>query len=158
VIEKIAPCVLPELDNVRTVIINDPNYWPITFERGRNWDQLTNILKANGCIDIVQKAGCLSHLDDPNRLKSLLAQTLTTEKYSTWKIDPLNLMSFYNNRMMINFTKMVMGSKRDENISPIRDIILLQIYDCLSRDKTHAFGIYISYDNVRKLFYYCFML
>lgn len=48
-----------------------------------------------GCIDIKQKAGCLSHLDDPDRLKSLLAQTLTTEQYTCWKIDVRIVFIFF---------------------------------------------------------------
>lgn len=48
---------------------------------------IRRVLAKCGCIDIKQKAGCLSHLDDTDGLKSLLAQTLTTEKYSCWKIE-----------------------------------------------------------------------
>lgn len=36
----LAPCMLPELNSLKAVIINDPNYWPLRFERGKNWDQL----------------------------------------------------------------------------------------------------------------------
>ncbi|CAG9788243.1 unnamed protein product [Diatraea saccharalis] len=35
-----APCIIPELDTLREVKINDVRYWPITFQRDRNWDQL----------------------------------------------------------------------------------------------------------------------
>lgn len=152
-VETMAPCILPELDTLKAVHINDVNYWPVVFERGRNWETLIEILKSNECIDIVQKAGCLSHLDDPNRLKSLLAQTLTTEKFSSWKIEPANLMSFYNNDLMRNLTEMMMP-KNDSRDSKgnLQDAILLQIYDCLTRDKTHALGIYISVDNVSCFF------
>ncbi|KAG5683225.1 hypothetical protein PVAND_012519 [Polypedilum vanderplanki] len=145
-VETMAPCMLPELDSLKAVYINDPNYWPVVFERGRNWDQLTEILNGNGCIDIVQKAGCLSHLDDPNRLKSMLALTLTMEEYSNWKVEASNLTSFYNDQMMKSLTEMIMTQEKEK--SPLREMILLQIYDCLMRDKTHALGIYISIDNI----------
>lgn len=152
-----APCMLPELDILKAVYIDDPNYWPVTFERGRNWDQLMKILKANGCIDIVQRAGCLSHLDDPNRLKSLLAQTLTTEKYSSWKVEPKSLLSFSNDRLMMSLTKMMLMSPmlrhaaehKDGSAEDLRELIMLQAYDCLTRDKMHALGIYMALDNVR---------
>lgn len=148
-----APCMLPELDTLKAVYIDDPNYWPVTFERGRNWDQLIAILGANGCIEIVQRAGCLSHLDDPNLLKSLLAQTLTTEKFSSWKVEPKNLLSFSNDRLMMNLTKTMLMVSRfrevvDESRDKLREMILLQAYDCLTRDKIHALGIYMALDNV----------
>lgn len=150
-----APCILPELDTLKAVYINDPNYWPVTFERGRNWDQLVMMLQANECINIVQRAGCLSHLDDPNRLKSLLAQTLTTEKYSSWKVEPENLLSFSNDRLMVSLTKMMLMAPQfhladecDKAPDDLREMILLQAYDCLTRDKIHALGIYMALDNV----------
>lgn len=155
----IAPCMLPEIDTLKAVYINDPNYWPVTFERGRNWDQLIMMLQANECINIVQRAGCLSHLDDPNRLKSLLAQTLTTEKYSSWKVEPNNLLSFSNDRLIVNLTKMMLMVSRfqqvdelnlgDGTADDLREMVLLQAYDCLTRDKIHALGIYMALDNVR---------
>lgn len=157
-----APSMLPELDTLKSVYINDPNYWPVTFERGRNWDQLIMMLQANECINIVQRAGCLSHLDDPNRLKSLLAQTLTTEKYSSWKVEPKNLLSFSNDRLMMSLTKMMLMvpqfnpadelNQPDATADDLREMILLQAYDCLTRDKIHALGIYMALDNVRRVF------
>lgn len=153
-----APSMLPELDTLKAVCINDPNYWPVTFERGRNWDQLTKILKSNGCIDIVQRAGCLSHLDDPNRLKSLLTQTLTTEKFSSWKVEPKNLLSFSNDLQMVNLTKMMLMNPQFSSVDDLhgsavtaddlKELILLQAYDCLTRDRIHALGIFMALDNV----------
>ena len=155
-----APCMMPELETLKAVYINDPNYWPVTFERGRNWDQLTMMLQANGSIDIVQRAGCLSHLDDPNRLKSLLAQTLTTEKYSSWKVESKNLLSFSNDRQMVSLTKMMLMTpkfnladeltKIDHSADDLREMVLLQAYDCLTRDKIHALGIFMALDNVSR--------
>jgi anaphase-promoting complex subunit 1 len=162
-IETMAPCMLPELDTLKSVVINDPNYWSVTFERGRNWDQLITILKANGCVDIMQKAGCLSHLDDPNRLKSLLAQSITTDRHSCWKVEPTNLVSFYNNNLMKNLTKFMLVQPEFDladgvdvshlNKDRIRKWTLLQVYDCLTRDKTHALGIYICIDNVSEFYF-----
>lgn len=154
-----APTMLPELDTLKTVYINDPNYWPVTFERGRNWNQLIEILHGNGCIDVVQRSGCLSHLDDPNRLKSLMTQTLTTEKYSTWKVESKSLLSFTNDRLIFNLTKIMLvnsielpkveqaAGKSEE----FHELILSQVYDCLVRDKIHALGIFIELDNVGDL-------
>lgn len=35
-----APCMLPELNSLQKVIVDDPNYWPVSFEKDRNWSQL----------------------------------------------------------------------------------------------------------------------
>lgn len=153
-----APCMLPELDTLKIVVVNDPNYWPVTFERGRNWDQLTNLLNANGCFDIKQRAGCLSQVDGPNQLKSLLAQTLTADKYTSWKVEPHNLLSFSNDKLVVELTKNLMTvphfhsveglGKPSQNEDDTRNAILLQTYDCLTRDKIHALPIYMALMNV----------
>lgn len=36
----IAPCLLPDLDSLQKVIVDDPNYWPVSFDKNRNWEQL----------------------------------------------------------------------------------------------------------------------
>ena len=35
-----APCLLPELKSIQKIVVDDTNYWPVSFEKGRNWDQL----------------------------------------------------------------------------------------------------------------------
>lgn len=35
-----APCMLPDLQSIHKVCIDDSNYWRIIFEKGHNWDQL----------------------------------------------------------------------------------------------------------------------
>lgn len=113
-----------------------------------------------GCIDIKQKAGCLSHLDDPDRLKSLLAQTLTTEQYSCWMIEPKTLQSFSNDRRSLNFTRIFLSlrnavesssvpkiqqpSKFSRDEPEIEQMITLQFYNCLTQDRIHALPIYMS--------------
>lgn len=114
------------------------------------------VLAKCGCIDIKQKAGCMSHLDDPDRLKSLLAETLTTEQYSCWKIEPKSLVSFSNDPKVQNFTNTFLRKQSsDENISAsteeleIQQIITLQFYNCLTKDRMHALPIYMNLLMVR---------
>lgn len=163
-----APCMLPELDNVKKIIVDDPNYWKIVFEKGHNWEQLTHVLARSGCIDIKQRAGCLSHLDDPDRLKGLFAQTLTTEQFSCWKLD-VNLSSccfltfiliLYLNELQAKaldvflvdstvkgFAKKFL-SDCNENMSKCElqriQSLTIQFYNCLKRDKMHALPIYMD--------------
>lgn len=35
-----APCLLPDLKTLSRVSVQDERYWPVVFERGRNWDKL----------------------------------------------------------------------------------------------------------------------
>lgn len=39
-VSKMAPCMLPELNQLKSIRFDDQNYWQITFEKGKNWDQL----------------------------------------------------------------------------------------------------------------------
>lgn len=34
------PCLIPDLNNLIKLSIEDDRYWSVMFERGRNWDQL----------------------------------------------------------------------------------------------------------------------
>lgn len=34
------PRMLPELSTLKSVCVSDPSYWPVSFEREKNWDQL----------------------------------------------------------------------------------------------------------------------
>ena len=36
-----APCFIPQLDSLQKVIVHDPRYWKITFDKSTNWHALT---------------------------------------------------------------------------------------------------------------------
>lgn len=40
-IEMKAPCLLPDLNTIYEVKVHDPRYWPVTFQKGKNFDKLT---------------------------------------------------------------------------------------------------------------------
>ncbi|XP_050344648.1 anaphase-promoting complex subunit 1 [Nymphalis io] len=103
--EMKAPCIIPELNTLREVKINDPRYWPITFHRDQNWDQLKTFLEYTWCVDIKQRAGCLSYLDDPDGFLTILAQTLTLDKSNIWSVTPENIELFTNDEKVKNFVK-----------------------------------------------------
>lgn len=150
-----APCLLPELDTLDRVFVDDDNYWPIYFEKKINWKQLLNILNMNGCIDIKKRAGCLSHLDDPHRLKSMFGQTLTTEQFNSWKIDLKSLLSFSNDEVILCLIRKYLKSNADRGVivegagdmteeNNLIQSLILQVNNCLTRDKMHALPIYVS--------------
>lgn len=109
-------------------------------------------MNANGCIDIKQRAGRLSHLDDPNRIKSIFAETLTTEDITSWKLEPKNLLSFSNDKFITNFTNKMLVIPKFHQVEglnelssteeDIRQLLLMQAYDSLTRDKMHAMPMY----------------
>ncbi|KAM3961524.1 LOW QUALITY PROTEIN: anaphase-promoting complex subunit 1-like [Aphomia sociella] len=112
--EMKAPCIIPELDKLKEVKINDPRYWPMTFQRDRNWDLLKTFLEYTWCIDIKQRAGCLSYLDDPQGFLTILAQTLTLDKSNIWSAKPDNIDLFSNDEQIQNFVKNYLSN--DANI------------------------------------------
>lgn len=60
-----APCLVPQLDRLSKIEFDDDRYWKITFDKDRNFDQLKRILNANCVLFVKQRAGCLSHMEDP---------------------------------------------------------------------------------------------
>ncbi|XP_013191577.1 anaphase-promoting complex subunit 1 [Amyelois transitella] len=122
--EMKAPCIIPELETLKEVKINDPRYWPITFQRGRNWDLLKVFLEYTWCIDIKQRAGCLSYLDDPHGFLTILAQTLTLDKSNIWSSTPENIDLFTNDEQIQNFVKNYL-KKDKENESICGDCLLV---------------------------------
>nr|XP_037873049.1 anaphase-promoting complex subunit 1 isoform X2 [Bombyx mori] len=100
-----APCILPELDKLKEVKIDDPRYWPITFQRDRNWDQLKLFLEYTWCVEVKQRAGCLPHRHDPHGFLTMLAQSLTLDKANTWSIITQNIELFTNDDKIRSFAK-----------------------------------------------------
>lgn len=123
--EMKAPCIIPELNTLKEVKINDPRYWPITFQRDRNWDQLQLFLEYSWCIDIKQRAGCLSYLDDPQGFLTILAQTLTLDKANIWSTSADNIELFTNDDKIRNFVKQYL----------IKDVGANVCADCLIETK-----------------------
>ncbi|CAH2041751.1 unnamed protein product, partial [Iphiclides podalirius] len=108
--EMKAPCIIPELNTLKEVRINDPRYWPIVFQRDQNWDLLETVLKYTWCVDIKQRAGCLSYVSDPLGFLTILAQTLTLDKTNIWLATPENIELFTNDEKVRGFVKRYLGS------------------------------------------------
>ncbi|XP_011495610.1 PREDICTED: anaphase-promoting complex subunit 1 [Ceratosolen solmsi marchali] len=99
----IAPCLLPQLDRLSKIELDDDRYWKITFDKERNFDQLKTILNANCVLNVKQRAGCLSHMEDPQGFRTLLAQTLTTEDVIIWTASLKQITSFTTDTTILNF-------------------------------------------------------
>ncbi|XP_030380933.1 anaphase-promoting complex subunit 1 [Scaptodrosophila lebanonensis] len=153
----IAPCILPELRTLEQVIVDDENYWPVCFERTRNWHQLEKALEHCAPIDIKKRTGCLSHLEDPDRLKSMLAQTLTMEQSICWQIDANDLSQFVNERLVKPFLSRFLDTKGTDltytELSKRHQLTLL-FYNAVVKDRMHLLVVYLTlYDHVTKEMY-----
>ncbi|KAL1461424.1 hypothetical protein WDU94_013324 [Cyamophila willieti] len=140
-----APCLLPELDLLEEIRINDKRYWPITFQRNRNWRQLQHLLLGQKCIDIKQRTGCLSYLEDPHGYKTMLAHTLTINKTIAWSVLEESIFSFSSDPAIIKFTEsffnvMNVGSKNEYESK----LLIKVIYESLIRDKLTIVPIWLS--------------
>ncbi|XP_034650000.1 anaphase-promoting complex subunit 1 [Drosophila subobscura] len=150
----IAPCILPELSTLQKVIVDDENYWPVCFERSRNWHQLEKALEMSAPIDIKKRTGCLSHLEDPDRLKSMLAQTLTLEQSICWQIDTSDLKRFEAEVMIKPFLSRCLDTKgtqlSHEELVKRHQLILL-FYNAVVKDRMHLLPVYLTlFDHVTK--------
>ncbi|XP_045484614.1 anaphase-promoting complex subunit 1 [Pieris rapae] len=100
-----APCIIPELNQLKVVKIDDTRYWPILFERDRNWDQLKTFLEYTWCIDIKQRAGCLPYSKDPEGFTTMLGHTLTLDQTNIWSAKPDNIDLFSNDEQVRGFIR-----------------------------------------------------
>ncbi|XP_033168826.1 anaphase-promoting complex subunit 1 [Drosophila mauritiana] len=150
----IAPCILPVLSSLQQVVVDDENYWPVCFERSRNWHQLERALAMSAPIDIKKRTGCLSHLEDPDRLKSMLAQTLTMEQSICWQIDMNDLQQFASERMVKQFLSRCLDTKGTDLSPPElmkRHQVMLLFYNAVVKDRMHFLPVYLTlYDHVTK--------
>ena len=105
----------------------------------------------SACIDIKKRSGCLSHLEDPDRLKSLLSQTLTSEQYLCWDVDSKVLERFSNEPYVVAFTDRFLHEDslnvgQSEQVN--RQLLTLLFYNSVIKDKMHVLSIYLSIYNV----------
>ncbi|KAH8304880.1 hypothetical protein KR018_006035 [Drosophila ironensis] len=150
----IAPCILPVLRSIQKVVVDDENYWPVCFERNRNWHQLEKALEMSAPIDIKKRTGCLSHLEDPDRLKSMLAQTLTMEQSICWQIDMIDLQQFSSEQSVKPYLSRFMETKgTDLSYQELvkRHQMILLFYNAVVKDRMHLLPVYLTlYDHVTK--------
>ncbi|CAH0388207.1 unnamed protein product [Bemisia tabaci] len=132
-----APCILPELKLIKEVRVDDSRYWKITFKRGKNWHHLENILKKSSCLDIKQRAGCLSYAEDPHGFRSLLAFSLTTDKAISWSVAAESIFGFSSEPSIIKmaqcFLEQIECSSRKE--LQLTQLLTKVVYECIIHDK-----------------------
>ncbi|XP_076758476.1 anaphase promoting complex subunit 1 [Xylocopa sonorina] len=130
-----APCLLPQLCNIKKIELKDDRYWEIIFEKGHNWQQLENMLKKCKTLAVKQKAGYLSYVEDPHGFRSLIAQTLTTENVIAWAARPECVTSFTNDKTILNIVKyFLQWSKKNKSTNDTN--LKVQSYGSLAKNSS----------------------
>ncbi|XP_025163872.1 anaphase-promoting complex subunit 1 isoform X2 [Harpegnathos saltator] len=158
-----APCLLPQLRSLKKVELKDSRYWKIIFEKHHNWQKLENMLERRDFLNIKQRAGCLSYLEDPHGFRTLMAQTLTTENAIAWAARPEYVTAFTNDKTVLNiityFLQWLKKEIRPENIkhSSQNDIqckmqeferyflhiFAIILYECITKDKVSLIPLWL---------------
>lgn len=86
----------------------------LSYELKNDYLNFRTFLDYTWCIDIKQRAGCLSYLDDPQGFLTILAQTLTLDKANIWSATPDNIELFTNDDKVRNFVKHYLS--KDTNV------------------------------------------
>ncbi|XP_075233032.1 anaphase promoting complex subunit 1 isoform X2 [Lycorma delicatula] len=145
-----APCILPELHLLKEVRVEDKRYWNIVFKRNQNWSQLENILNGSGCLGVKQRAGCLSYLEDPHGFRSLLAQTLTSDKAVSWSVPAESIFAFSSEPCTVNFAHFFLEqneksiSSASTNELQILQFLTKLVFECVTHDKLSMLSIWLK--------------
>nr|CAD7262920.1 unnamed protein product [Timema shepardi] len=143
-----APCLLPELNKLKQVTVEDDRYWTIDFHRDRNWNQLENLLHNAGYLDVKQRIGCLSYMEDPQGFRSLLAQTLTRDTAVSWSIPAESISSFSSDPALVNFTQYFLKGSGSEGSSCVEQrhlhLLTMLVYKCVTQDKLSILPVWVT--------------
>nr|CAD7198790.1 unnamed protein product [Timema douglasi] len=143
-----APCLLPELNKLKQVTVEDDRYWTIDFHRDRNWNQLENLLHNAGYLDVKQRIGCLSYMEDPQGFRSLLAQTLTRDTAVSWSIPAESISSFSSDPALVNFTQYFLKGSGLEGSSCVEQrhlrLLTMLVYKCVTQDKLSILPVWVT--------------
>ncbi|CAH0559464.1 unnamed protein product [Brassicogethes aeneus] len=132
------PGILPDLSTLTKVSLEDDRYWPVVFERGRNWDLLIKILFTDGHVEVKQRAGCLSYIMDRFGYQSHLARTLTQSGIVPWDPTPDSISSFTSEKMIKYFCDHFLKLKRKNfhlQEQKLKQKLIKVTYDAVIKDK-----------------------
>ncbi|XP_059480357.1 anaphase-promoting complex subunit 1 isoform X2 [Neocloeon triangulifer] len=142
-----APCLLPELHLIKEIRVEDERYWPITFEKGRNWNQLIQLLKLKHTLPVKKKAGCLSYNEDPLGYRTMFAKSLTSEKSVCWSARMESIQAFSSQNPLVDFAELFVNDVPGESIKEkeLKDLVKTFAYECCVHDKTSMLPILLSF-------------
>lgn len=103
------------------------------------------LLSTNGYVEVKQRAGCLSYMEDKLGYHSELARTLTQSESIPWDPPAKAIISFSSESTLRNFCDnyFTPGNKtasREEE--RLQQILTRVTYDCVVKDKLVAIPIF----------------
>ncbi|XP_058056277.1 anaphase-promoting complex subunit 1 [Anopheles bellator] len=161
-IRLMAPCMLPELATLIKVCIIDDSYWHICFHKP-NWHLLEKILRSCGYVEVQQRVGRLSRIEDPSRQRTLRLQTLTSGRRTPWKFDPQQLLEFDSQPMVLSLVRKLLlldhYSALNEQLEPDRltaatvdgstlQLLVPLVSECVMHDRIHALSIFMDLSKI----------
>ena len=141
-IEMIAPILLPEKHLLKNVKIFDKRYHEVSLATPEEFDKV--LVEQKGLLNVKQKAGCLSHREDPVGFRSLTAQVLTQDTSFHWSLTASSaLLSLFTSEPGVScFAKAFVQDKlqRDKCL----EILGSLLYECASHEKLDLLPFWIS--------------
>ncbi|CAG9853978.1 unnamed protein product [Phyllotreta striolata] len=142
------PGIIPDLNTLRKVEVKDERYWPVTFERGKNWESLERILSTTGYVEVKQRAGCLSYILDKFGYRSQLARTLTHSAIVPWDPSPTSITLFTSDQCVKLFCEHFLGCDKSKETTALearlKQCLTKITYDAVVHDKLIVIVVFIS--------------
>lgn len=113
-------------------------------------------MESSGFIEVKQRAGCLSYLEDKFGYRSQLAKTLTHSKTVPWDPPPKVITAFSSDCTVRHFTENFLTPDNNISSSTTETNLLKSLtkttYDCVIRDKEAILSSFISLIKVNNHF------
>ncbi|XP_044756444.1 anaphase-promoting complex subunit 1 isoform X2 [Coccinella septempunctata] len=131
-----APTTLPNLNDLREVSVDDERYWKIVFKKDLNWKTLEIIISSDGILEVKQRAGCQSYLQDKLDHHSQFARMLSQSNITPWNPSPYTIKNFTSNEGLklfcVNFLEPCDCSEGERQI---KNFLTRVTYEAAVRDK-----------------------
>ncbi|GAB6031587.1 Anaphase-promoting complex subunit 1 [Chamberlinius hualienensis] len=136
-----APKLLPHLELLSEVCVDDSRYWPVSFRSDKNWKVLKSCLENDGTVYVRRRTGCLSYVEDPNGYRSLLAQSLVKGKSGKWVAKPKAIGALTSDATVLNIVDVFLPKLPEctklEEID--RNVLCHTLYECVTHEKLDVF-------------------
>lgn len=143
-----APYMLPELDLLELVAVKLPRYWPMKFQRNKNWNILEDILKGTNCLYVKQRAGYLSYSNDPQGFHGALTQSLARDQLFGKIFKASDIGSFTTDPFYLSLANAYCTIAHPKEFEDFQHYSQF-LYDCISKEKFHIFNLEASlYNNM----------
>ncbi|XP_046858377.1 anaphase-promoting complex subunit 1-like isoform X2 [Xenia sp. Carnegie-2017] len=143
VIRELAPCLLPEVNNIKQVRIGGKRYWPVVLEGDELPEELRLLLSKGGTVFVKKRIGQLPYKDDPKGYRNLMARTFTKQAE---KVDIVR--SFSTDQELIKFTEIFCqnSSNRKKEVR-CADFLSSVLLNCVSKETTSIVYTYFAIEN-----------